>query len=161
MAYVNEESIHAGISFIHNFAEWSWTTLTFQEGAGYKTIHKSDVGWLHQINLWSTVIPMTFGKVSLASRVSARLSQPPVTETPAKDTCDRIDFKMLPQPLNMHMQTYMYTCMDREHSDFRHGKYTWLFLTNCCVYSETNPLDRSCEHLSSSSCHHAKLTPYL
>ena len=116
MAYVNEESIHAGISFIHNFAEWLWTMLTFQEGAGYETIHNSDVGWLHQINLWSTVIPMTFGKVSLASRVSARLSQPPVTETPAKVmcTCDRIDFVMLRQ--------HRHAAVHGQRTDFRHGK---------------------------------------
>ena len=51
---------------------------------------------------------MTFGKVSIARRVSARLSQPPVTETPAKDMYDRIDFMMLPQPLNADIHVHMY-----------------------------------------------------
>ena len=126
--------------------------LTFQEGTGYKTIHKSDVGWLHQINLWSTVIPMTFGKVSLASRVSARLSQPPVTETPAKVmcTCDRFDFVMLCQ----HRHAHSAWTENRFQTWQMHGQFIdCYFLTNWCVCSETNPLDRSCEHLSSSSCH--------
>ena len=95
---------------------------------------------------------MTFGKVSLASRVSARLSQPPVTETPAKVmcTCDRFDFVMLRQ----HRHAHSAWTENRFQTWQMHGQFIdRYFLTNWCVCSETNPLDRSCEHLSSSSCH--------
>ena len=55
LVYINEESIHAGISFIHNLAKQ--TTLMFQEGAGHEIIIDSVV-CIYQVNFFVSWIPV-------------------------------------------------------------------------------------------------------